>query len=205
MSERARQAIREERESKEEKLARLRSAIAHYQPQGFFNAEEEQSKSTVREAALRLLDHRARSRHELQERLLDKEHDPALVAAVLDDLQEAGLVDDAAFAWEWVRQRSGRRGKSTRLLARELREKGVAAGERQEALAQITREEERATALACARKKARGIKEVPEDYVGKHKDLRRVVGVLARRGFSEGISLALAREAVEERYRELEG
>ncbi|WPF65266.1 MULTISPECIES: recombination regulator RecX [unclassified Corynebacterium] len=193
------------REAKEEKLARLRNAIENYQPGGFFDEEEEQAKATVRESALSLLDYRARSRHELQGRLLDKEYDPAVVTAVLDDLQEAGLIDDAAFAQEWVRQRSRRRGKSTRVLAQELREKGVEAQDRQEALAQISQEEERATAWACACKKARSIKEVPADYPGKQKDLRRVVGVLARRGFPEGMSLALAREAVEERYRELGG
>lgn len=190
---------------REEKLARLRQALAHYQPQGLFDGEEEREKAKVRESALGLLDYRARSRQELQERLLAKDYDPTLVTAVLDDLQETGLVDDSAFAREWVRQRSRRRGKSTRVLAQELREKGVAAQERQEALAQISQEEERATAWACACKKARGIKAVPEDYPGKQKDLRRVVGVLARRGFSEAMSLAIAREAVAERYRELGG
>ncbi|KQB86567.1 recombination regulator RecX [Corynebacterium lowii] len=191
--------------NQEETLERLRAAIANYQPQGFFDAEAEKAKAKVRERALGLLDHRARSRQELQQRLLKAEYDPALVTEVLDDLQGAGLLDDAAFAQEWVRQRSRRRGKSTRVLARELQEKGVAEQDRREALEQISHEDERATARAFAEKKARSIKAVPESYEERQKDLRRVVGVLARRGFSEGMSLALAREALDERYQVLGG
>ncbi|MBC3185382.1 regulatory protein RecX [Corynebacterium sp. zg-331] len=190
---------------REEKLERLRTALANYRPRGLIDEREEKDKAAVRESALGLLDYRARSRRELQRRLLDKDYDPALVTEVLNDLQEVGLVDDAAFAQEWVRQRSRGRGKSSRALAQELKDKGVADRECQEALGQISREEERETARGLARKKASGIKEVPRDYRGQAKDLRRVVGVLARRGFSEGMSLALAREAVEERYRELGG
>lgn len=189
--------------SQDEVLERLRSAIANYQPTGLVDPEREQAKAKVRERALSLLDYRARSRHELRQRLLKAEYEPETVEEVLDDLQEAGLLDDAAFAQEWVSQRARRRGKSTRVLARELRDKGVGAAERREALDQISEAEEEATARAVARKKARGIRGVPEGRHERDKDVRRVLGALARRGFPEGMSLALAREAVEERYAEL--
>lgn len=189
--------------SQDEVLERLRSAIANYQPTGLMDPEREKAKATVRERALSLLDYRARSRHELRQRLLKAEYEPETVEEVLDDLQEVGLLDDAVFAQEWVSQRARRRGKSTRVLARELRDKGVGTAERREALDQISEAEEEATARAVAKKKARGIRGVPEGRHERDKDVRRVLGALARRGFPEGMSLALAREAVEERYAEL--
>lgn len=71
------------------------------------------------------------------------------------------------------------------------------------ALAQIGPEDEEATARELTHKKARSIREVPADRAERDKALRRIVGVLARRGFSSGMSLSLAREALDERIAEL--
>ena len=48
-----------------------------------------------------------------------------------------------------------------------------------------------------------GIVSNPDDVTVRDKDLRRVVGVLARRGFNQGLSMAIAREALDARYSEL--
>ena len=137
-----------------EKIERLRQALADYAAgeagEPLVDREEEKAKSKVRERALRLLDQRDRSRHELHQRLVDAEFPEATVVAVLDDLVNAGLIDDARFATEWVRQRHARRGKSARVLDMELQRKGVADVDRQEALEQIDESDEETIARQLA-------------------------------------------------------
>lgn len=190
-----------------EKLAQLRQALEAYESGavggGLFDREVEEAKAKVRSRALRLLDQRSRSRKELYDRLLKAEFEPELIEDVLDDLAHAGLVDDGAFAQEWVRQRHKRRGKSSSALNRELREKGVSEADRAEALEQIDPADEEAMAQTLAQKKARSIKAIPSDRRERDKALRRIVGVLARRGFNEGMSLQIAIAALEARCAEL--
>ena len=157
----------------------------------------------MRTRALLFLDARARSRHELRGRLLDLEFEEAVVDDVLDDLAGVGLLDDAAFAHEWVRQRHARRGKSSRVLDRELQDKGVDSATRADALEQIDAADEEATARALAEKKARSVRTVPADRAESDKALSRIVGVLARRGFAQGMSLRIARDALDERVAQL--
>ncbi|AGF72696.1 recombination regulator RecX [Corynebacterium halotolerans] len=193
-------------ETQQAKLEKLRRALADFEAgegSGLLDREAESAKAAVRKRALGLLDQRARSRHELRGRLLDLEFEERLVDEVLDDLAAVHLLDDETFAHEWVRQRHARRGKSARVLNRELADKGVDAATRAAALDQIDPEDEEATARELARKKARSVKAVPADRTERDKALRRIVGVLARRGFSQSMSLSLAREALDERIAEL--
>lgn len=195
------------REPSPEKLAKLRQALEDYAEGNVDNPiidrEAEEAKTDVRTRALRLLDERARSRHELRERLIKLEFPEAVVDAVLDDLTGVGLINDEVFASEWVRQRHARRGKSARALNQELIQKGISSSIRAQALEQIDQEDEEDTAWKLAVKKAKSIKAVPEDRAERDKVLRRIVGVLARRGFNGGMSLNLARRALDERCEEL--
>lgn len=197
-----------------EKLRKLREALNAYaagEEPGLIDHEHEKAAAKVRERALRLLDQRSRSRHELRERLLDPRRvkegedgpDPDLVDDVLDSLTRSGLIDDEAFAREWVRQRFERRGKSSSVLRRELQNKGVSAADRESALQQIDESDERELARELARKKARSVKAVPADRAERDKELRRIVGVLARRGFPQSMALQIAREALDSRCEEL--
>lgn len=187
----------------EQKIEQLRRAMAEYRPGTLFDHDAEEAKSDVRKRALLLLDARARSRHELRSRLVDLEFDPVVIDDVLDDLAGVGLLNDADFAHEWVRQRHARRGKSTRVLDRELKDKGVDAATRADALEQIDPADEEATARALAEKKARTVRSAPADRAEHDKMLRRIVGVLARRGFNQSMSLRIAREALDERVAQL--
>ncbi len=190
-----------------EKLAKLRQALEDYAEGNVENPlidhEAEAAKADVRARALRLLDERARSRHELKERLVKLEFAEPVIEDVLDDLTGVGLINDELFASEWVRQRHARRGKSSRALNQELVRKGISSSVRAQALEQIDQEDEEDMAWKLAVKKAKSIKHVPEDFSERDKALRRIVGVLARRGFNEGMSLSLARRALDERCEEL--
>ena len=185
------------------RIDQLRQALADFRPGSLFDHEAEEAKAAVRKRALLFLDARARSRHELRGRLLDLEFEEGVVDDVLDDLAGVGLLDDAAFAHEWVRQRHARRGKSSRVLDRELQDKGVDSATRADALEQIDAADEEATARALAEKKARSVRTVPADRAESDKALRRIVGVLARRGFAQGMSLRIARDALDERVAQL--
>lgn len=184
--------------SNAEKIEQLRRALDNHEGGNLFDHAAEEEKAKVRHRALGLLDQRARSASELRGRLLRAEFPAELVDEVLDDLQRAGLIDDKQFASEWVRQRHARRGKSSRALDRELRDKGVSAEHRAEALAQIDERDEEAMAVAVAEKKVRSIRRVPADRKEFDKYLRRVVSALARRGFTEAMSLAIGRRVLDE-------
>lgn len=187
-----------------EKLRHALEAYAAGEVPALFDRQAEEEKAKVRSRALGLLDYRARSRKELRDRLIEAEFEPAVIDDVLDDLQSSNLINDQNFAQEWVRQRHQRRGKSARALDRELSQKGIDQDTRQRALEQLDAADEAAMARKLAEKKARSIKEIPADRAERDKQLRRVVGVLARRGFPESMALQISREVLAERHRELE-
>ena len=194
-------------EARDAKLEKLRAAMEKVAAEGgepIIDADAEAVKAPIRSRALRLLDYQARSRAELRGRLAENEEWPAVaIDEVLDDLTASKLLDDAHFAREWVRQRHAGRGKSRMVLDRELVEKGIPAHLREEALEQVSDADESAIARSLAEKKARTIKTVPADRAARDKDLRRVVGVLARRGFNQGLSMSIAMDAIDARYDEL--
>ncbi|GAB2937733.1 hypothetical protein GCM10027047_37910 [Rhodococcus aerolatus] len=155
-------------------------------------------REAAREACLRALASRPRSRSELHRRLVDAGHEAGVVDGVLDRLTEAGLVDDAAFAAQWVRSRhGGGAGRSRRVLARELGQKGVDPEHVDVALEQVDDESERERALELARRGARRAP-VPTDRAGRAAVVRRLVGQLARRGYPTSLALAVVAEALDE-------
>jgi len=81
----------------------------------------------VRDAALNLLSHRARTRSELRKKLMDRGHPGARIDACLRRLEDRGLLDDRAVASAFVRERLRFRPRGPRRLSAELRAKGIAA------------------------------------------------------------------------------
>lgn len=158
--------------------------------------------ATAYDSALRLLGVRARSRHELRTRLLDKDFEPTEVDSVLERLAGVGLVDDSDFAHQWVRTRHTYSAKGRTALRHELRTKGVDPGIIAEAVGTIDDDDERSRAAELVAKK---IGRVPVDSLAdpaeRDKHLRRLVGMLARRGYGPGISVELVRTALDERRR----
>lgn len=148
----------------------------------------------AREICLRLLTERARTRQELAQALRKRGVPDEAAATVLERFDEVGLIDDAAFAGRWVRSRQARRGLARRAIAMELRQKGVADEVAQEALAEVdtTSEERRARELV-----ERKLRTVPAGTAEQRTTAaRRLVGMLARRGYPGGISYRVVREAL---------
>ena len=141
------------------------------------------TEAQAKDACLRLLTDRARSRSELETKLSGRGFEPEIIAKVLDRLQEIGLIDDADFATQWVHSRHTYSGKGKRALAVELRLKGIDQDTASEALSQIDPEDERERAAELVRRK---LKNKPVD--DRDKVTRRLVSMLARKGYSAGMS-----------------
>ena len=187
-----------------ENIARLRDAIAQTSDNSdgssIIDYELEEQKTPVRKKALGLLNYRARSVQELRGKLLDAEFEAKVIDEVIADLERADLLDDEKFAHEWVYQRHNRRGKTRLVLDHELADKGISPAIRAQALDQIDDDDEAELAQALATKKVKRI----DDRAGYDKELRKIVGVLARRGFGQGMALRYAKQALDERCDELE-
>ncbi len=142
---------------------------------------EEQAKNVC----LRLLTVRARTRSELTEQLAKRGYEEDLSAKVLNRLTEVGLIDDEDFAEQWVRSRHANSGKGKRALAVELRKKGVDKEVIDAALAELDPAAERQRAEQLVRDKLR--RERLDDD-GDVKVTRRLVGMLARRGYNQSMA-----------------
>ena len=77
-------------------------------------------------AALRYLETRARSVAETRRRLTDAGYRPELVEAAIDRLLALGILDDDAFARQWVESRDRARPRGEMALKRELWQRGIA-------------------------------------------------------------------------------
>jgi regulatory protein len=159
------------------------------------------TEAQAQDVCLRLLTDRARSRHELETRLTKKGFTSAVATAVLDRLTTAKLVDDAAFAEQWVHSRHTYSGKGKHVLSRELRTKGVSDDLARVALDQIDAEDERERAGELVRKKCRTLSlpepGSPDARSERDKVVRRLVGMLARRGYSQGMAFAVVKEQLD--------
>lgn len=133
----------------------------------------------AREIILRRLSLRAHSRSELEQALAAKGVATEVAATLLDRFSELDLVDDQAFAEQWVSSRHRTKGLSRRALSEELRRKGVASEVILEATSAVGRDDEVAAATDLARKKLRTMGSVTDPVVIR----RRLAGALARRGY----------------------
>lgn len=138
----------------------------------------------ARAYCLRLLTARARTRAELTGKLVQRGYPDDVIERVLDRLGRVGLVNDEAFAEEWVRSRQQYGGKGKRALAAELRRKGVDNEVISEALADIDAGAERQRAEELVRARLRR-EQLDDDPASHAKVMRRLVGMLARRGYSQ--------------------
>ncbi|MFZ2239555.1 MAG: regulatory protein RecX [Gordonia amarae] len=148
------------------------------------------------DVALRLLGVRARSRHEVRERLLRRGFEDDVVDDVMTRLDRAGLLDDSDFAAEWVRSRHAHSGRGRIALKQELRTKGVDAEVIDEALADIDPEAERANAAQMAAKKLATMRVDLTDRAERDKAYRRLAGMLSRRGYDQSTVIEVVGEVL---------
>ncbi|MFG2446824.1 regulatory protein RecX [Nocardia fluminea] len=148
----------------------------------------------AKDACLRLLSVRARSRAELAKRLGEKGFRVEVIEAALERFTEVGLINDASFAEQWVHERHTYSGRGKKALQRELREKGVTPGDAEQALSMVTDDAEHARAADLVRRRLRTLPVT----LDRDKAVRRLVGMLARRGYDQSTAFAVVTAELDE-------
>jgi len=146
-----------------------------------------------RDKALHLLSSRARSRHELESALAGMEIEPGVRKGILEELRDLGLVDDVRFAREYAGVRIDLKRLGPHRLKFELAKFGVSSAIVDRVLDESFpsgRQEELAREVVGRRLGSR----TPDE-----KDVRRISGLLRRKGFDYGVINRIAYELLTRR------
>lgn len=152
-------------------------------------------ESVARAILLRQLTLGPRSRLQLEKKLRERNVPQELSEALLSRFEEVGLVDDAEYARMWVRGRGELKSLGRSALRRELGEKGITGELAEEALEELTPEAEEDSARRLLARRVRPFDR--SDLAARDKELRRLVGMLARKGHAPGFAFRLAAEALD--------
>lgn len=156
-------------------------------------AEEADPYTRAKTIVYNQLAYSAKTRGQLRKKLQAEGFEAELIEPLLDKFEAAKLIDDAEYAETFVRQKSRTKKLSRAALRRELAERGVCGEEAENALAQRTDEQEREDAAELVRKKLRPGMDL-SDRAEKDRVTRRLLGMLARRGYSSSVSMSVIRE-----------
>ncbi len=152
---------------------------------------DQAAEARAKNICLRLLTGSPRSRADLASALARREIDPEVAERVLDRLQEVGLIDDAAYAAAFVRTKARDRGLARSALAGELRRHGVQAEVAGAALAEVGDDAELGRAQLLLDKRIDAAMEA-----GYEAARRRLVGLLARRGYTPAVAVRAVDDAI---------
>ena len=141
----------------------------------------EEIVSTVN-AAMHLLAYRARATGELQGRLRQKGFSQGAIDAAIEKLKGWHYLDDEDFARNWVEQQTTHRPRSRRVMAQDLRSKGIDKVLVEETLARVEIDEV-SDAVRASSRKWESWQNLPVDVRN-----RRLSGFLARRGYGYDVA-----------------
>jgi regulatory protein len=148
--------------------------------------------SVARGICLRALTGTPKTRQQLADLLVRRGVPDDAAETVLDRFTEVGLIDDAAFAQAWVSSRQSGRGLARRALSAELRAKGVDAEVAAEAVEAVDDDAEREAARRLVERRVGGMRRLDRATA-----TRRLIGMLARKGYGGGLAAAVVREALD--------
>ncbi len=149
-------------------------------------------EAAARQVCLRLLTLAPQTRAQLADALRRRRIPDQAAEAVLDRFTEIGLIDDPAFARAWVESRHHGRGLSRRALSSELHRRGVADEDVHEAIELVDDDQEAAMARKVIAGKLRATRGQPVAT-----RIRKLMGVLARKGYGAALAYRVVREALE--------
>ena len=139
----------------------------------------EDARERAVQQALLFLSYRARSESEIRQNLRKYEMPEEVIEETIARLRQDGLANDGQFAQAWVENRSTFRPRSRRMLAMELRQKGLDEEAVSSALEDV---DDEPLAYEAAKKRAPRLKAL--EWVDFRKKLSEF---LARRGFSYSV------------------
>ncbi|MGD0556182.1 MAG: regulatory protein RecX [Streptosporangiaceae bacterium] len=146
----------------------------------------------ARQECYRLLTLAPRTRAQLADALAKRGIPEDVADDVLAKFTDAGLIDDAAFAKAWVESRHQGRGLASRALRAELKNRGVATDDIQDALEELDAGSEAETARRLVDRKLASMTNLSPEA-----KTRRLAGLLARKGYPPGLAFRVVREAME--------
>ena len=149
-------------------------------------------ETVAKNLCLRALTGAPKTRQQLADLLADRDVPDDAAETVLDRLSEVGLIDDEAFAQAWVTSRQAGRGLARRALKAELRAKGVEDDVAATAVEAVDDDDERETARRLVDRKIPGMRRLDRATA-----TRRLMGMLARKGYSGGLAAGVVREALD--------
>jgi len=157
------------------------------------DAQQPDPEAVARQICLRMLTAAPRTRAQLAAALSRRGVPEEVAEALLGRFAEVKLIDDAMFASAWVESRHHGRGLSGRALAAELRQRGVPPGDIKAAVGQLKPDQEIATARALVARRLAGTRGQPLQA-----RIRRLMGLLARKGYPQALTYRVVREALEQ-------
>lgn len=162
-------------------------------PAGGSEAGPADPEAVARQICLRMLASAPRTRAQLATALQRRGVPEEAAEAVLGRFAEVKLIDDAMFANAWVESRHYGRGLSGRALALELRNQGVPPDDIKAAVDGLDPEQEVATARGLIARRLAATRGEPTPT-----RVRRLISVLARKGYGQALAYRLVREALEQ-------
>jgi regulatory protein len=141
--------------------------------------QAEEARERAFQQAMLFLSYRARSESEIRQNLRKHEIPEPVIDQTLERLRQAGLANDDQFARAWVENRSAFRPRSRRLMAMELRQKGLADEAVSSAIENV---DDETLAYEAAQKKVARFKNLEWNEFRK-----KLSDFLARRGFSYSV------------------
>jgi regulatory protein len=141
--------------------------------------QEADPYSIANTIALNALVARAKSKGELLAHLKKRGVEDDVAQATIFRLQENGLINDSEFAKAWTQSRHTSKKLSKRIIAGELRIRGVDQSSIDEALDEIDDESEYRTAFSLGMKKYNTMSRLEPEV-----QIRRIQSLLQRKGFS---------------------
>ena len=142
--------------------------------------QAEDARERALQQAILFLSYRARSESEIRRNLRKHEIPEPVIDQTMDRLRQDGFANDNQFAKAWVENRSAFRPRSRRMLALELRQKGLDDESVKTAIESV---DDEALAYEAAQKREARYKNLEwNDFRKKLSDF------LARRGFSYSVT-----------------
>ncbi|MGB8982458.1 MAG: RecX family transcriptional regulator [Anaerolineales bacterium] len=141
--------------------------------------QAEEARERAYQQAMLFLSYRARSESEIRQNLRKHEIPEPVIEQTLERLRQDGLANDNQFARAWVENRSALRPRSRRLMALELRQKGL---DEESVSSAVESVDDESLAYEAAQKRAPRLKGL------EWKEFRKKISeFLARRGFSYSV------------------
>jgi regulatory protein len=141
--------------------------------------QADDARERAYQQAMLFLSYRARSESEIRQNLRKHEIPEPVIELTIERLRQDGLANDNQFARAWVENRSAFRPRSSRMMAMELRQKGL----NDEAVASAVKDvDDEALAYEAAQKRIARYKNLEWNEFRK-----KLSDFLARRGFSYSV------------------